>query len=271
MRFALLDNQRIEAISKAKAQCPGCLELVVAKCGAQRIHHWAHQSKTNCDSWWEPETEWHRNWKDKFPLEWQECVMRDEKTGELHIADIHTSSGITLEFQHSHIDPQEQLSREKFHQNLTWVVDGTRLKRDYKRFIKEKDNYSTKLKEGVLQIDWLEFCLPSAWINSKVPVVFDFLGTDTANQDRERNILYCLFPGRIGSYAIIAEISRTAFIRTLRNGEWLIRVKNFMTWMAETIKERQIQAAKEQEIRNSINSQIFYRNMINRWRRRRRF
>jgi competence protein CoiA len=269
MRFALIDNIKVEAMPKLIAQCPGCHQPVVSKCGAQRIHHWAHQSKKNCDSWWEPETAWHRNWKDKFPHEWQECVMRDEKTGELHIADIHTSSNITLEFQHSHIDPQEQLSREKFHKNLTWVVDGTRLKRDYKRFIKEKKNYFSKLKEGIFQVDWLEFCLPSAWINSKVPVVFDFLGTETIAQDLERNVLYCLFPGRLGRYAIVTEMSRTAFIRTLTSGEWIIRVRNFMTWMAETRKERQIQAAKEQEIQNSINSQIFYRDMLKRWRRRR--
>lgn len=89
MRFAIIDNNRVEAKPELKeGLCPLCAKPVVAKCGKQRIHHWAHHNNKACDSWKEPETEWHRSWKNNFPVEWQEICLSDEKTGEKHIADI---------------------------------------------------------------------------------------------------------------------------------------------------------------------------------------
>ena len=82
-----------------------------------------------CDPWWENETAWHRAWKDHFPVDWQE-VVHHSKTGERHIADVKTGDGWVIEFQHSHIKPEERRSREAFYERLIWVVDGTRRKRD---------------------------------------------------------------------------------------------------------------------------------------------
>jgi competence protein CoiA len=49
---------------------------MIARCGSQRIHHWAHKNKSEqCDHWWENETEWHRNWKASFPVDWQEITL----------------------------------------------------------------------------------------------------------------------------------------------------------------------------------------------------
>ena len=139
MRYALVDNQKTEAKKGLKGLCPGCMQPVIAKCGEHKMHHWAHVSVESCDSWWEPETEWHRFWKDKFPKEWQEIFLIDPRTGEKHVADVRTPQGLVIEFQHSHIDPEERISREKFYKNMVWVVDGTRLKNDYKRlFIGDK-------------------------------------------------------------------------------------------------------------------------------------
>lgn len=72
MRFALVDGHRREAEPNLTGECPGCRGLVVAKCGEVRMHHWAHRGLPTCDSWWEPETQWHRAWKDHFPKQWQE-------------------------------------------------------------------------------------------------------------------------------------------------------------------------------------------------------
>jgi len=47
---------------------------MVAKCGEVRIWHWAPHRSRLCDPWWENETEWHRNWKEQFPVNWQEVV-----------------------------------------------------------------------------------------------------------------------------------------------------------------------------------------------------
>ncbi len=98
MRFALSNDERIEAIKGAKGVCPCCGNVLVAKCGEVYIHHWAHKKKCD-DYWWENETEWHRNWKNKFPKEGQEVTQYAESV-EKHIADLKTSSGWVIEFQH---------------------------------------------------------------------------------------------------------------------------------------------------------------------------
>ncbi len=94
--------------------------------------------------------------------------------GEKHIADVRTSHGLVIEFQHSHIDPEERTARENFYKNMVWVVDGTRLKRDYHRFLKGKKIFVNTKKQGYYFVDFPEECFPSAWLGSLVPVIFDF-------------------------------------------------------------------------------------------------
>ena len=48
MRFALSNDERIEAIKGAKGVCPCCGNDLVAKCGEVYIHHWAHKKKCGC-------------------------------------------------------------------------------------------------------------------------------------------------------------------------------------------------------------------------------
>ncbi|WP_237352108.1 MULTISPECIES: competence protein CoiA [unclassified Rhizobium] len=129
MKFAFVDGIRQEATTGVRGSCPGCGSPTLAKCGLKRLHHWAHVSTAACDRWWEPETEWHRAWKNLFPSEWQEVHHR-AADGEVHIADVKTASGTVVEFQHSTISPQERASREAFYGSMIWIVDGTRLKRD---------------------------------------------------------------------------------------------------------------------------------------------
>ena len=53
MRFAEVDGKRCEATKRAKGICPFCKGEVIAKCGEQKIAHWAHKSTQSCDSWHE--------------------------------------------------------------------------------------------------------------------------------------------------------------------------------------------------------------------------
>ncbi|MER8440935.1 competence protein CoiA family protein [Mesorhizobium sp. M1312] len=87
---------------------------MVAKCGTQRVWHWARHGNRSCEPWWEPETPWHRGWKDQFPSEQQEIIRHDQK-GEKHIADVMTENGLVIEFQHSHLPLQEKGAREGFY------------------------------------------------------------------------------------------------------------------------------------------------------------
>lgn len=215
MQFALVSNERREALPGLSGICPGCGEAVIAKCGTQRMHHWAHRSKRTCDFWWESETVWHRSWKSRYPSDWREVVVL-AADGERHIADVRTPNGLVLEFQHSFVGRSEQDAREAAHKNLVWIVDGTRLKRDFPRFM-----------EGLTRCRWVggrsylvhqpENMVPPTWANRSVPILFDFQ-SGAANQtiDGEPH-LWCLWPGRISGYALLSRIRLGAFLEHSRS------------------------------------------------------
>lgn len=171
MRYALIDGVREEPQPKLKGVCPGCGEPVIAKCGQHVIWHWAHASRCHCDSWWEKETEWHRSWKDRFPVDWQEVPMRDPVTQELHIADVRTPAGLVLEFQHSNIEPAEVEARGRFYQDLVWVIDGCRNEGDPFNFSNGRGLCKT---DGTAVFRWFPRSkLFERWLVDK-PVFIDF-------------------------------------------------------------------------------------------------
>ncbi len=227
MQFALINEELVEPKSGLIGTCRGCGHPVIAKCGSVRVHHWAHQRTRMCDNWWEAEKEWHRSWKNNYPRLWQECFLPDVLTGEKHIADVRTDHGLVIEFQHSHLKPQERIARENFYQNMIWVVDCTRLTHDYPRFVKGQKHIRVTDQPGMYNVYDPDNCFPAAWVNCSVPVIFDFKGVQTLNDPWDlRNALYCLFPLRIGRRATLARISRSAFITTTTNGEWSVRTAN---------------------------------------------
>ncbi len=95
------------------------------------INHWAHQSLRHCDTWWENETEWHRDWKSKFNQEWQEVVHHDSLTNEKHVADIKTSAGLVVELQNSTISLDEVESRERFYGKMIWIVNAEKFANNF--------------------------------------------------------------------------------------------------------------------------------------------
>ena len=224
MRIALVDGERSEAKPGLKGICQCCHQPVINKSrGTGRNPYWSHRPNEACNRWWEPETEWHRSWKDNFPIEWQEIIMQDEQTGEKHIADIRSSHNFVVEFQHSHIDPQERVAREQFYKNMVWVVDGTRLKMDYSRFLKIKENSRSAGIHGFWHVRFPEKIFPRGWLESSVPVFFDFLGIipSTGLQDELRNLLWCLLPYRAEGNAILCCIEHKCFVdKVINDPEW---------------------------------------------------
>lgn len=232
MKFALVDKNKVEATRGAKGFCPGCGSSLIAKCGDIKLHHWAHKGNRDCDPWWEHETAWHRAWKNNFPKDWQECVLRDELTSERHIADVRTRHGLVIEFQHSKIEAIERMSRENFYINMVWVVDGTRLKYDYPRFLKGKSQGKIRKtnRNGAYLVESPDKCFPSAWLESSVPVIFDFKGTELIDRKDIRNFLFCLLPLRMieRKEAILLIITREYFVKNITNGQWSLWVRNLM-------------------------------------------
>jgi len=212
MRFALLNKERIEASKEAKGFCPCCGSDLVARCGEINVHHWSHKKKCD-DYWWENETEWHRNWKNKFPKEWQEIIQKDE-SGEKHIADIKTSNGWVIEFQHSAIKPEERRSRNKFYNKnsqLIWVVDCKRRKTDVKQFTNELSKSFPTTSPEILEV-YEDSRLLKEWKNNDSYVFLDFGDTEVSGSN-----FWCIFPITYRGVAFIMRISRRKFIDYLNN------------------------------------------------------
>jgi competence protein CoiA len=247
MRFALVNHIKTEAEKGFKGICPNCGAELIPKCGNYKIHHWAHKGNKNCDTWQEQETEWHRKWKNNYPIEWQEVSAIDEKTSEKHIADVRTLHHLVIEFQHSNITAEERTSREKFYKNMVWVVDGTRLKNDYPRFFRSIKKFHQTNKKGIFTVDCFEEVFTENWRNSSVPVVFDFKGLQNLDdKDDLRNNLYCLFPIRIRRNLIIAEIKPNAFIKSTIEGDWTNRIQSFIDGFVIPKQEQKNKIAIEQ-------------------------
>lgn len=130
MQLALVNNERVEAFEGGRGICPICGAVTIAKCGPKIINHWAHFRLKDCDPWWENETQWHRDWKNIFPLECRE-VSHVAADGEIHRADVKTPTGIIVELQHSPMSDKERISREEFYKNLVWVIDGREFQKNF--------------------------------------------------------------------------------------------------------------------------------------------
>lgn len=171
MKFAVVDGKRSEPQPKIRGSCPQCGAETVSKCGNHVVWHWAHKSLVHCDPWWEPETEWHREWKDRFPVEWQEIVLLDKSTGDRHIADIRTASGLVVEFQRSTIEPAEVQAREAFYQEMVWIVDGCRNEFDKHNFSNMRSRPDT---DGLVSFRWHGRSKLFARWHTLKPVFVDF-------------------------------------------------------------------------------------------------
>lgn len=240
MKYALCNNLRVEATKGVKGTCPVCGSELIAKCGTSRKSHWAHKGIRNCDSWWENETDWHRNWKNKFPQEWQEVVFKDETTGEKHIADVRTKDHVTIEFQHSFLDSNERVKREEFYQRMFWIVDGTRLTRDWNRFKEKIPRLGNTTIKGVYKVGFPDEYFPKNWLKSSVPVIFDFQGLETFPVNDQRNHLFLLYPNKSELDSKLVVLSREQFIKDISEG-------NF---------NHLFEAQNRQEIKPVINSNI---------------
>lgn len=120
MEFALdvASAERIAPRRDVQAVCPSCRAPVTPKMGAIVVHHWAHDSREDCDSWSEGETLWHRNWKSLFPPDSREVVLGP------HRADVRLPSGTVVEFQTKALSPEEFAERETFYGPMVWVFNA---------------------------------------------------------------------------------------------------------------------------------------------------
>ncbi len=216
MKIALVDGQRREAEPGLSGSCPGCGSLMIPKCGERRVRHWAHRGQHHCDHWWEPETQWHRDWKNRFPSEWQEVFHRAE-SGEKHIADVKTAHGCVIEFQHSFLKPEERRSREAFYRPMAWVVDCTQPMRSAQNFCVALSRFRSRL-DLTTSLPLGTYRLLGNWADSGVDVYFDF-GDAQDNADSTISVLWHFGLNSQNGGAIMTPISREGFVAALMKGE----------------------------------------------------
>ena len=184
MRYAIVDSERAEAQPRQRGVCQCCGGQTIAKCGEYVVWHWAHKQRDDCDPWWESETEWHRSWKDRFPLGWQEVVHCDPASGEKHIADVKAPHGLVVEMQNSPIHPEEMRSRENFYSKLVWIVNGDRRGPDGNSQTSDSAYFNIGLLSEPIRYDPLAFAviwpgrskLLHKWSKATARVYFDFGG-----------------------------------------------------------------------------------------------
>lgn len=219
MKLAIVDGQRRDAQPGLAGGCPVCGAPTIAKCGEKNIWHWAHKSKRKCDHWWENETAWHRNWKNQFPVDWQEFVQT-ANDGEKHIADVKTDQGWVIEFQHSFIKPEERRSREAFYGNMAWVVDGLRRKNDRKQFTEAvRDKRWVFKKFLVVTLGHYSCRIVDEWSGSRAPVLFDF-GRENFDFDEKYQPqgLWLLIPTGLSHMKYFVLVTKEYFISRHRKG-----------------------------------------------------
>jgi len=206
MRFANLNGLRIEAKPSIKdAICPLCSETLIPKCGSIKIWHWSHKSNTDCDDWYEPESQWHLDWKNEFPKECQEVTIKkcvsnhcsegdgciyekgDEKRDcffaeareciyKIHRADIKTENNWVIELQNSSISPEEIIKREEFYGDMVWLLNGAKFGKNI-GFIKKDYGYNFSWSHP-----------RKCWWKSKREIYIDF--EDYVNELKKEKVLY---------------------------------------------------------------------------------
>ena len=216
MKYASLNNQRVLPTKGGKGKCPHCGSDLIAKCGDVNRHHWSHKTRKCDDHWWENETDWHRDWKNCFPEEWQEVIHFDEVTGEKHIADVKTSEGWVVEFQHSLLKNDERDSRNNFYKKIVWVVNGARRKNDIKHFKNVMDSHDLILKNPpiISPHPRVNVKLFDEWCSPNVAVLFDY---QIVNNKGEQ-MLWLLFPATTDGKRYLSPISQQGFVEKVKKG-----------------------------------------------------
>jgi hypothetical protein len=134
--------------------------LLIAKCGPIKFHHWARET-ADPDTWSEPETDWHREWKTHFHKDNVEKSI--EVDGIKHRMDARMYVGgvrHAIEFQHSPISVEEIQQREAGYVNMVWIFDCI-----------GKEMPSNHVGDGIIRIWWKRPRTSILWCNQ--PVLLD--------------------------------------------------------------------------------------------------
>lgn len=200
--------------------CPLCGAILIQKRGRINAHHFSHQTRKNCDEWYNDKSDWHRAWQMQFPLAFQEIpiVIGTDR----HIADIATQN-IVVEFQHSTISIDRFQERSVFYscggRTLIWVIDCQ------KEYQAGRIAWNDTILPGINQYKWLQ---PKRYLSGVIPRkqsnIEVFLQIDESTL-LEILAISCSYSGRY-SYKMFSarEIDQLDFIEHVKariNPSWM--------------------------------------------------
>ena len=159
MLYASVDGQRRLATTSGELGiCPGCGGAVRARCGTVKVNHWAHVSGDECDSWYEPITQWHLKWQKLFPEKYREVVI-DEHRADIHIPGNDVWPNITIEVQHSSISWDDVMERENFYKThgvLFWVFDAREWGKNFNQLFRRLYKKTKHCKLGKFSFEYAD-------------------------------------------------------------------------------------------------------------------
>ncbi len=131
-------GHHVEAHPAGRGTCPTCSAPVIAKTGTIIAHHWAHESRADCDPWSEPVGAWHLSWQELAAPVHREVVIGP------HRADLRSPAGHVIELQHSNISPADIAAREAFYgPSMVWIFDARDAYDSGRLELRDKGDYST--------------------------------------------------------------------------------------------------------------------------------
>ncbi|MBR6084450.1 MAG: hypothetical protein IKP61_02395 [Spirochaetales bacterium] len=173
-----------DAKSKTKLYCRCCNKRVYYVAGNPghkfgKCSHFRHYRGCLCtDDWNHDKTQWHKDWQDCFPIENQEVIV--ENQGKKHIADVFIpESKVVVEFQHSHISPNEFNERNEFYMALgfrvIWVFDTQ------KQFSRNRIGIGERGYDALREAYYWDTpidCLDNYELNTDVDIFLQIIGDD---------------------------------------------------------------------------------------------
>lgn len=227
MKFALLDKQLVVATpGETHAVCPLCLSKVIAKCGAIKVHHWAHRKGFSCDPWCEGDNEWRHYWLDFFNDDEQEVVSVGHQ--EKHFADVLTANGTTVLFRQTAPSIELLKQMENFFSSLVWVVNlgaSRRIGKSILNAFKTRTIYRYHHTKPGIKI-WATLddrSMFGIWGRCQYPVIFHFSDFEVPPHCPHFPVerLWCLMPKEQSREArhnaVLLELTDEEVVRFLKN------------------------------------------------------
>ena len=142
---------------------------------------------------------------------------------------------------------------------MIWVIDGTRLKYDFKRFTKNIENLRPFIMPfSLYTVNRVEEILPNSWLSATVPLYFDFRPEkiDDSESDQQkslRNLMWGFF--RIGKTIFAVSMPHNCFVDYIQKEV----IRNIEQYVITTLQKMQIihmlqQKSQLQNIRQNYRS-----------------